>query len=556
MFVLAPILLVVAAGAAASDPAEGMVYIRVFGDVQVEFTRPWKQKVAEEGVLIATGSGFVIAPSGLILTSNHVVSGETKVGRVQGDEARLTTIVKRIEVVVGSGGSRQTFEPFVAAADPGLDLAVLQASVADLPFIPFGDSDAAEPGRATRVLGFPYGSRVEVGRALGSDVVPEVTVTAGSVSAARADEEGQTQYLQTDASVHPGSSGGPMLDEDGYALGLVKMKIAEGRGGSGPGFTVPINQVKDFLDAHGLLQQLPTARLRGGVVQGLGWKGLGIELPDGFSDTSPARLRLDTSDSEPPFSVVVQRVATPWTVAALEEVLLKGAIPGLLPASAEPVRHVERGRPPRVVGSAGGTTADGRPFRVEYAVVELGREKVVARYVAPPDDMAFNLSVVRRSLEGLEATRLLTDEVRAPLKVTFEPVQYPGAAFGTVLLPAGWATEPASPLSCERIGAAETGLAASPMGDFTVVFRALRWAPSAIAPLELARACGATPGGTVFSRRSERLGVVVDTVGAIVTRGGEVLLLEAEAPETKLSFVRDAFERWVQKIAAGAADPR
>lgn len=544
--------LVSAPRVAASDPAEAMVFIRVFGDVQVEFTRPWKQRVAEEDVLISTGSGFVIAPSGLILTSNHVVSGETKVGRVQGDEARLTTSVKRIEGVVGSGGARQTFEPFVAAADADLDLAVLQASVADLPFIPFGDSDATEPGRTTKVLGFPFGSGVEVGKRPGSNVVPDVSVTAGSVSAARADEGGQTQYLQTDASVHPGSSGGPMLDEDGYAIGLVKMKIMAGRSASGPGFTVPINLVKDFLDAHGLLQQLPTARLRRGVVQGLGWKGLGIELPDGFSDASPARLRLDTSDSGAPLFVMVDRVATPWTVASLEEALLNTAVPGLLPAPAGAVRRVERGRPPRVVGSAGGTMADGRPFRVEYAVVDLGREKVVARYIGPPDDVAFNLSVLRRSLEGLEATRLLTDEVRAPLKVAFEPVQYPGAAIGAVLLPAGWATEPASLSPCERAPTAETGLAASPVGDFTVVFRALRWAPSVIAPLQLARTCGAPPGGTAFSRRSERLGVVTSTLGAVVTRGDEILLLEAEAPEAKLPFVRDAFETWARQVAAGS----
>lgn len=546
------VALALAPRARASDPAEAMVFIRVFGDVQVELTRPWKQAVGEQDVEIATGSGFVIAPSGLILTSHHVVSGETRVARIQGEEARLTTTVKRIEVVVGSGEGRQTFEPFVAAADADLDLAVLQVAVAELPYLPFGDSDAAEPGRPTKVLGFPFGRRVEVGRRPGPDVIPEVTVTAGSVSATRVDEGGETRFLQTDASVNPGSSGGPMVDEDGYAIGLVKMKIMAGRDASGPGFTVPINVVKDFLDAHGLLQQLPTARLRRGVVQGLGWKGLGIELPDGFSDVSPARLRLDTLDSGGPLSVRVDRVATPWTVASLEEALLNAAAPGFVPAPAGSVRRVERGKPSRVLGSAAGTTADGKPFRVEYAMLDLGREKVVARYLGPPDDMAFNLSLVRRSLEGLEATRLLTDEVRAPLKVAFEPVQYPGAAVGAVSLPAGWVSEPAASASCERARAAEAGLAASPPGDFTVVFRALRWPRSAIMPQELARTCGAPPGGTTYTRRSERLGVVTSTWGAVVARGEEILLLEAEAPEAKLPFVRDAFETWVRQGAAGS----
>ena len=547
-----PVVLLVALvpGALASDPTEAMVFIRVFGDVQVEFTRPWKQQVAQPDVEIATGSGFVVAPSGLILTSHHVVRGETSVARIQGEEARITTVVKRIQVVVGSGDARQTFEPFVAAADADLDLAVLQVGAADLPYLPFGDSDAAEPGRPTKVLGFPFGSRVEVGKRPGAEVVPEATITAGSVSAARADEEGQTRFLQTDASINPGSSGGPMVDEDGYALGVVKMKIMAGRSASGPGFTVPINLVKDFLDAHGLLAQLPTARLRRGVVQGLGWKAFGIDLPDGFSDLSPARLRLDTLDSGGPISARVDRLATPWNVASLEEVLLQGGA-GFVPAPGASLRRVERGRPPRVLGSGAGTTGDGKAFRVEYAVLDLGREKVVARFVGPPDDMAFNLSVVRQALEGLEATRLLTAEVRAPLKPAFEPVQYAGAAMGSVLLPAGFTVEPAaaSASPCVGLPLAETGLAASPMGDFTVVFRALRWGRSAHAPAELAHACGAPPGGTVYARRSERMGVVIATLGAIVTRGDEVLLLEAEAPEGKLPFVRDAFDGWARMVA-------
>ena len=540
--------LVSPSGTRASDADEAMVFIRVFGDVQVERTRPWKQQGALPNTLVATGSGFVIAPSGLILTSHHVVHGETSVVRVQGEEAQLTTSVTRIEVIVGKGAARQVFEPFVAAADPDLDLAVLQVGAADLPYLPLGDSDAAEPGRPTRVLGFPFGSRVEVARRPGSDVVPEVTITAGSLSAARADDEGQTRFLQTDASVNPGSSGGPMVDEDGYAIGVVKMKIVAGRDASGPGFTVPINLVKDFLDAHGLLQQLPTARLHPGVVQGLGWKAFGLELPDGLSDLSPARLRLDSLDSGGAISARVERVATPWNVPSLEEVILQGKT-GFVPGPADSVRRVERGRPPRVFGSAAGSTPEGRRFRVEYAVLDLGREKVVARFAGPPDDMAFNLGLVRRALEGLEATRLLTDEIRAPLKVTFEPAAYPGAAAGSVLLPAGWNPEPAALSSaCGELPPPETGLAASPPGDFTVVFRALRWGRSAIAAVQWASTCGAPQGGTTFAGRSERLGVVVATVGAIVSRGEEILLLEAEAPEAKLPFVRDAFGSWVHAV--------
>jgi hypothetical protein len=356
--------------------------------------------------------------------------------------------------------------------------------------------------------------------------------------------------------MNPGSSGGPMVDEEGYAVGVVRMKLtAGGRTASGAGFGVPINLVKDFLDSHSLLSLLPATRLRPGVVHALDWKGLRIELPDGFADASPARLRVDTGDVGG-ISVRVDRVATPWNLATLEETLLQGRAPvGFVPAAA--VRHSGRGTSSRLVGSARGTARDGQPFRVEYALVDLKGEKVLARYLGPPDELAFNLGLVRRSLEKLEAESLLVDEVRAPLRVTFEAVAYPGAAAGMVPTPVDWSREPATHASCRQVPAAEAGLALSPPGDFTVVFRALRWVRSGIAPEELARACGQGAGstGATYVRRFERLGVALGAWGAFVSRGEELVLLEAEAPEGKLAFVRDTFSSWVRRVAEGFVSP-
>jgi S1-C subfamily serine protease len=541
---------VTAAQTARPQSADAMAFIRVIGDLQVRFTSPWKQEIAEEDVEVGTGSGFVIAPSGLILTNHHVVSGETVTARIQGEDARVTTTVKRIEVVVGSGGARETFEPRVAADDADLDLAVLQVTAPDLAYIPFGDSDASEPGRPVRVLGFPFGRRVEVGKQSRSDVVPEATVTVGSLSAARRDDAGQTRYLQTDASMNPGSSGGPMVDEEGYAVGVVRMKLSPGgRTAAGAGFGVPINMVKDFLDSHGLLSLLPATRLRPGGVHALDWKGIRIELPDGFADASPARLRVDTGDAGS-ISVRVDRVATPWNLVALEETLLQGKTPvGFLPGAA--ARSSGRGTSSGVAGSARGKTPDGQAFRVEYALLDLKREKVLARYLGPPDELAFNLSLVQRSLEKLEAEALLVDEVRAPLRVNFETVPYPAVAAGMALAPVGWSREPATHASCRQVPAAEAGLALSPPGDFTVVFRALRWVRSGIASDVLARACGqaASSTGGTYVRRFERLGVTLGVWGTFVSRGEELVLLEAEAPEGKLPFVRDAFSSWVRRVA-------
>jgi S1-C subfamily serine protease len=539
--------------ASGRPPADAMAFVRIVGDLHAEFTNVWRNPIDEKNVEFATGSGFVIAPSGLVLTNQHVVDDAPMAGKIDGQDVEITLEDRRIEVALGLEGSLGVYEASVVAADPELDLAVLQVTAADLPYLPFGDSDAEEPGRAVRVLGFPFGRQVEVGKGRQRTGVPSPTVTTGSLSATRADDAGATRYLQTDASMNPGSSGGPMVDEDGYAVGVVKMKLARGSSSQGAGFGVPINLVKDFLDAHGLLGQLPVERLYPGPVNTLDWKKLHIELPDGFADTSPARLFVDTGVAGGGVSIQVARVATPWDLDVLEQALLQGqAGPGFAPGLVTGPRRSER-RAGRLLGSVRGERKDGSPFRVDYALLDLGMEKVVARVLGPPDELAFNLSLVRRSLETLEATPLLTDEVAAPLRAVFEAASYPGAAAGSVVLPAGWSREPASYASCPEIPPTDAGVATSPAGDFTVILRAMRWTSGALAPEERARACGppAEAGGATYGRRFDRLGVVMGAWGTFVTRGGEVLLLEAEAPEAKLPFLRDLYVEWTRR-AAGA----
>jgi hypothetical protein len=440
-------------------------------------------------------------------------------------------------------------EGAVVAQDADLDLAVLQVTAADLPYLPFGDSDAIEPGRAVQVLGFPFGRRVEVGKQTDPGGVPQATVTAGSLSAAREDDAGGRRYLQTDASVQPGSSGGPMLDEEGYAVGVVRMKLATDAAARGAGFGIPINLVKDFLDAHGLLALMPVARLRPGVVHSLDWKRLRVELPDGFQDASPARLRVATGETGDGISFRVDRVATPWDRETLEQSLLGGrALPGFVPAPVVPGRQSDRGRPLRRLGTATGTTADGQAFRVEYAVMDLKGEAVVARYLGPPDALAFNLGLLRQSLETMEPGRLLTAEVTQPLAPALVPADLPGVDGGRVAMPVGWSLEPALASACGKVPPAEAGLAASPPGDFTVVLRVLRWGRGEAGLREAVTACGGDAAG--YAGRFERLGLAMEARGALVEREGETLLLELEAPAAKRPFVEELFERWAR--AAGS----
>ena len=540
-----------------ADRADALAFVRVLGDVRVDFGG-MREPIERKDVELGTGSGFVVAPSGLVLTSRHVVAEEEANSRFREDEAEVTVENRRIEAVLGEGSGRRALDAWVAAADEELDLAALQVTAADLPYLPLGDSDAIEAGRPVKVLGFPFGRQVEVGKTAGSEAMPTVTVTAGSLAAAREDDEGGRRYLQTDASVNPGNSGGPMLDEDGYVVGVVRMKLARDATSQGAGFAVPINVVKDFLDASGLSNQLPVTRLRPGVRHTFDWKKAAIELPEGYSDRSASRLLADAGEvGEIGFRAY--RLATDWSLAALEESILGGReVQGFVPAPATGGRRytprrraavaLASGNTPGVIGSAAGNDAADRPFRVEYAIVDRKDEKVVVRYLGPADAVAFNLGLIRRSLESLEAEPMLLKPSARPPAVApaLEIVPFPEGE-GRVAAPADWSREPATQAACDRLPLADNGLTSSHPSDYTLVLRALRWVGAGPALARAVQACG----GPSYTLRFRRLGVPMEARGVLVSRDGESLLLELEAPVAKLPILESLYERWVREVAAG-----
>jgi len=549
-----------------------MAFIRVVADVRVDFGGV-RAPIERKGLELATGSGFVVAASGLILTSLHVVAEDEAKSRFREHEAEVYIENRRIEVAIGSGGGQGVFEAHVVASDTENDLAALQVTAGDLPYLPLGDSDALEAGRPVKVLGFPFGRQVEVGRRAAAGVVPEVTVTAGSLSAARANEEGETRFLQTDATIQPGNSGGPMLDEDGYVVGVVRMKLARDATSQGAGFSVPVNVVKDFLEANSLLGQLPVGRLRPGVRHTLDWKRVSVELPDGYSDSSASRVLVDAGEAGE-IGFRAYRLATGWPLAALEEALLGGReVPGFVPAPATAGRRQTPGRrgsvtlegasPPGVIGSGAGADGSGRSFRVEYAIVDRGDEKVVARYLGPADAVAFNLGLIRRSLASLEAAPILFKLPPRPPSPPPDPAleiaSFPEGE-GRIATLVGWPREPASQAACRRLPPPDNGLAASHPLDYTLVLRALRWTAARPALVQAVEACGAgaSRGARAAGRsepqyalRFERLGVPIEARGILLEREGESLLLELEAPAAKLEVVEGLFDRWVREVAAG-----
>ena len=180
-----------------------------FEDMFKEFGTPQERKSA------ALGSGFIIDEKGIVVTNNHVIQdAEDIIVRVNGD---------------------QEFKAKVLGADPLMDIAVLQLDT-DEKFIPvaFGDSDKARIGDWVIAIGNPFG--------LGG------TVTAGIISA-RNRSIGLSRYedfIQTDASINSGNSGGPLFDMDGNVIGINTAIL--GRNGSiGIGFSIPSNSAKTVI---------------------------------------------------------------------------------------------------------------------------------------------------------------------------------------------------------------------------------------------------------------------------------------------------------------------
>lgn len=175
----------------------------------------------------ATGSGFVIASDGYILTNNHVIASSVTSG---GD------IVVRLQ-------DGTAYDATVVGRDASYDLAVLRVSNRTLTALQFGDSEKVAVGDSVLAIGSPLGLQGTV--TLGIISAKDRAVTAGG---SRSDNA-FINALQTDAAINPGNSGGPLVDSTGSVIGVNSAIATLGSfsattGSIGLGFAIPINQAR------------------------------------------------------------------------------------------------------------------------------------------------------------------------------------------------------------------------------------------------------------------------------------------------------------------------
>ncbi|UMM63705.1 Do family serine endopeptidase [Aristophania vespae] len=169
-------------------------------------------------VVEARGSGFLVSADGYIVTNNHVVNGAAKV-KVRFDDGTVLPAK-------------------VVGRDSKTDLALLRVKTNEqLPYLELGDSDTVQPGQWVVAVGNPYG--------LGG------TVTSGIVSALgrELNTDAYNDFIQVDAPINRGNSGGPLITLDGKVIGVNSMIMSPNGGGSiGIGFAIPSDTVKSVVD--------------------------------------------------------------------------------------------------------------------------------------------------------------------------------------------------------------------------------------------------------------------------------------------------------------------
>jgi Do/DeqQ family serine protease len=169
---------------------------------------------SEPRVQNSLGSGVIVAPEGIVVSNYHVVEQATEIRVVLND--------------------RREYPARVLLADKSVDLAVLRLEgAADLPALPFRDSDQMQVGDLVLAIGNPFG----VGQTVSSGIVSGLARSAFQLG------DGRGYFIQTDAPINPGNSGGALVDVGGRLVGINTAILTRSGGSNGIGFAIPSNLV-------------------------------------------------------------------------------------------------------------------------------------------------------------------------------------------------------------------------------------------------------------------------------------------------------------------------
>ena len=209
---------------AAETAVDAVVYVKVKSTSTVNqpqsfFDYFFGYGTPQQREKVGSGSGVIIREDGYIVTNNHVIEGADKI------QITLNT--------------NQTYDAVLVGTDPATDVALLKIEATGLPYIPFGDSDKLRLGEWVIAIGSPYNLRS--------------TITAGIVSAkgrSMPNKSGEFKiesFIQTDAAVNPGNSGGALVDKNGNLVGINTAIISQTGSYAGYSFAVPSNMVKKIV---------------------------------------------------------------------------------------------------------------------------------------------------------------------------------------------------------------------------------------------------------------------------------------------------------------------
>jgi serine protease Do len=340
--------------------------------------------VKREGASL--GSGFLISPDGYVVTNAHVISPGARGATVNSITVTLSNNKEYTAKVIGQ--------------DTDSDLALLKIDAAGLPYVKWGDSAQSRVGDWVVAIGEPFG--------LGG------TVTAGIISAInRVTGQGGAydRFIQTDASINQGNSGGPMFDLNGNVIGVNSQIFSQSGGNIGIGFAIPAAVAKPIIE---------TFKAGGKISRGY----IGVTIGGGVDDDAAAALGIPKNSGE-----LIARVepAGPSARAGLRAGDVVTKINGQQVSKDQTLTYLVSNLKP-------GTTArfdvlrGGQPVAVNIAVATRpSTEQLQAQIQGQDDSGGFGPNAGPGGDDGDDDTSSVPQSSTAPLGLTVQPLT-PGIA--------------------------------------------------------------------------------------------------------------------------------